>query len=875
MKTTKNKSMTILIAVFLTITIGASMLLIPTANAHTPAWNIPSFAYVVAKPDPVGVGQRVMIYMWVDVPMPSANINNDVRRHDYTLTITKPDETKETQSWSRIDDTTGIQLYSYSPSQTGTYTLLFEYAGQTYTWSGTYQNDKFLAANATATFVVQEDQLPTPIGSYPLPTEYWSRPIEGENTDWNTITSNWLNGPYIRSGATSSGGAGYARYQPDGLAPNSPHIMWTKELQFGGVLGGSNAGDIGKTFYTGGSYNTRFSSPIVMYGNLYYQEPYGNSGGGGDYVAVDLQTGEELWRIDPSATGTALVPTFGYFYAFDSGNQHGVLPNGILIDTGSVSGQGTVWRAYDPRTGVLTSMNITNVPAGTATGTLAPNAGSAASVAGPKGEYLIYTLTNLGSTTNVDYYLSQWNSSKVFGGGDTFTPANWYSRTVNASLPSRYDWNISIPSLKGQWSIFRDVTFNNLLLLTQGDFGTGPRADGNGVNVTAVSLKANSIGQVQWTKYYAPAPNNVTRRLISVDAEAGVFVTEDKETMQLTGFSLTDGSQLWTTTPDIALWDTMRSVTLAAYGSIYRCGFDGILYCYNLQNGSLLWTYGNGGEGNSTYAGLGTSYGHYPIFIDVIADGKVYLGTTEHSPDSPWYKDSKYRCIDAYTGEEMWTLTGWGTGMYVGTSDMVADGYFVYLNCYDMQVYCVGKGASKMTIDVPSAAITQGQSIVIRGTITDIAAGTMKEEQAARFPNGVPAVSDASQGKWMEYVYMQKPRQTDATGVPITLSVVDSNGNYRDIGQVTSDADGFYSLNWTPDIEGKYTVYASFGGSESYWPSHAVTAFAVDPTAATPIPMQEVAVPPTDMYILSGVAAIIIAIAIVGIALLIAIKKRP
>ena len=75
---------------------------------------------------------------------------------------------------------------------------------------------------------------------------------------------------------------------------------------------------------------------------------------------------------------------------------------------------------------------------------------------------------------------------------------------------------------------------------------------------------------------------------------------------------------------------------------------------------------------------------------------------------------------------------------------------------------------------------------------------------------------------------MQKPRPTDITGVPITLSVVDSNGNYRDIGTTTSDADGFFAFNWKPDIDGQYTVYASFAGSESYWPSHAVTAFAVD-----------------------------------------------
>jgi hypothetical protein len=349
--------------------------------------------------------------------------------------------------------------------------------------------------------------------------------------------------------------------------------MWTKSIQYGGVVGGNDTAVSGETYYMGGSYNVRFSSAIVMQGNLFYQEPYGNSGGGGDLVAVDLQTGQELWRVNASATGVSLVPSFGYLYSLETPNQHGVLPNGLLIATTTVTGQGTVWRAYDPRTGVLTTMNITNVPAGTATGTLAPSAGSAASIAGPQGEYLIYTLTNLGTTSSVKYYLSQWNSSKVFG------ESSWYSGTVNASLPSRYDWNISIPTLSGQWSIFRDVIFNNVMLLTQGSLGTGPRTNGLGANVTAISLKPGAIGQVLWTKYYSPAPNNVTRQIIAVDAQAGTFVTEDKETLMLTGFSLTDGSQLWSSGPVKAEWDTVRRDTLAAYGNLYCAGFDGILYC--------------------------------------------------------------------------------------------------------------------------------------------------------------------------------------------------------------------------------------------------------------------------------------------------------
>ena len=86
----------------------------------------------------------------------------------------------------------------------------------------------------------------------------------------------------------------------------------------------------------------------------------------------------------------------------------------------------------------------------------------------------------------------------------------------------------------------------------------------------------------------------------------------------------------------------------------------------------------------------------------------------------------------------------------------------------------------------------------------DISAGTKQNEQAADFPNGVPCVSDASQSAWMEYVYMQKPEPTNVTGVPVTLSVIDSNGNYRPIGTATSDSSGMFTYTWAPDIPGSY-----------------------------------------------------------------------
>ncbi len=786
--TTKTKRKLLsMIAIFIMLTMAVPLTFLTTTSAHTPAWNIPSFAYLAAQPSPVGVGQSVQVYMWVDAPFPSASEANDYRRHDYKLTITMPDGTTDVKTWPIIWDTTGVQYYTFTPDQVGTYTLLFEYPSQVFTWNATavqaWYGDTFMADSATTTVTVQQEPLSAPVLSYPLPTEYWARPIEGQNTDWYSISSNWLNPPFCEVGDSGTQGAvsacdtqgGYGRLQTDGIAPNSPHILWTRPLQDGGVVGGSGYSVEGKNYYMGGSYNVRFTEAIVMHGRLYYQESWGNSGTGGDYICVDIRTGEEMWRLNYTTVNSVGKPVFGYLYSYDMMNQHGVIPNGLLFTLNFA-------RAYDPMTGRVLDLNITGVPTGT-------------SVAGPQGEVLRYVYNSAGR------WLAQWNSSKVF---TTET-----SGTINASTAARYDWNKTL-SISGTWTINRHLIPGNLMLLTQGSFG-GPRDPQPGMNITAVSINPSTPGQILWTKFFPVAPNNETRKIIAIDEDAGTFITQDKESLRLTAFKIADGSQAWVVEPNDANWDTMRSTSLAAYGNLYVSGFDGILHCYDMENGDLLWTYGNGGAGNTTYSGLETAWGHYPIFVDVIADGKIYLGTTEHSPDSPFYKGTQYRAINATTGEEIWTMMGWGTGMYVGQSDIVAEGCFVYLNCYDMQVYTVGKGPSSMTVEAPKAAIELGKSLVISGTVTDISAGTKQKEQAARFPQGVPAISDESQSAWMEYVYMQKPRPTDATGVPITLSVVDANGNYRDIGTTTSNADGFFAFNWKPDIEGQYTVYASFG----------------------------------------------------------------
>jgi hypothetical protein len=852
MKLYTNKIASLLIATILIVSIAASTSLMQTANAHTPPQDITTFAFISVVPNPVGVGQSVSVVMWAGLVLPGATVDNDVRFHDYQLVIMKPDGTNQTETWDTVTDTTSTQYFKYTPDQTGNYSFVFSYPDQLYTWNDTstmriYTNDTYLGATSkTLTITVQDEPIPDPINSYPLPTEYWTRPIEGQNTDWWTIASNWLGETHPKLAAGN-------RYQEDGLAPNSAHILWTKPIDEGGIVGGTNIGIEGTAFYSGLSYQARFTNPIIINGVLFYPIPRMNSGTGNGYIAVDLQTGEEVWYNKDMTS----VPTFGYLYNFDNENQHGVIPSGLLFT--SNFGQG-----YDASTGESV-INITGVPSGV-------------SVVGSNGEILRYVLTNKGNSTNPSYYLAQWNSSKVIFARYSIGVSQ--PSSADASLASCYDWNVSVTNTLPVGTSAQVAIIDDILI------GTTPLASFSGsgtpdpYTVWALSLKPEDEGKLLWMQNYT-APDGVTRRVPTIDPVNRVLMFRDKETMVFQGYDLDSGKHLWTTktTDDVSDFEYFDLTYLSVFwtvadGHLYHAGLGGVLYSYDTADGSLEWTYGNGGEGNSTDSGLTTAWGRYPQYIYAVADDKVFLMTGEHSPDSPLWKGGLVRAINATDGTEIWKLSGYA-GYTARSYAAVADGIYVFDNIYNSEITAVGKGPSSMTVEAPMLSAKIGDSIVIRGTVTDISAGTTQKEQAARFPNGVAAVSDASQQGYMEYVYQQKPLPTDITGVPVTINVVDANGNFREIGTVTSDSDGFFSLDWKPDIEGKYTVYASFAGSESYWPSHAETAFVVDPAAATPTPT-ETPTSITDQRFVPAVAGIILAIAIVGVLLaILMLRKRP
>ena len=173
------------IAILLAISMTIPMATLQTTSAHTPTWNIPTYAYLETPMNPVGVGQTAYVYMWLDKTISGAlMVGNDIRFHNYQLTITAPNGDVTTKTWDIVQDTTSSQSYTFAPDQIGTYNFTFNFPGQNYTWTGAYQYDYYMASNATCSLTVTEEPIVSTTGGTALPTEYWTRPIFGENDQW-------------------------------------------------------------------------------------------------------------------------------------------------------------------------------------------------------------------------------------------------------------------------------------------------------------------------------------------------------------------------------------------------------------------------------------------------------------------------------------------------------------------------------------------------------------------------------------------------------------------------------------------------------------------------------------------------------------------
>ncbi len=888
MKNFKGTTMAILIAAILTISMGASMDLVPTSNAHTPAATVPTYAYLSVMPNPVGVGQTAYIGFWLDKLPPTAYQEYGDRWHNFVVTVTTPDGKTETLG-PFASDAAGGAATTYTPTQLGNYTFVFNFPGETVAGSnpspliGTYNaifvGDYFEASTSPKmTLTVQQEAI-TVSPNTPLPTGYWQRPIISTNLDWYKIAGNWL-GYTLGSGGGAAGGGYYnltANFNPYTTAPNSGHILWTKPYSFGGIMGGDFGGtQYGSNYNSNNMYQPKWGG-IIINGIVYYNLIPGSTANPAGWVALDLRTGQEVWTKN-----TTSVLRTGQIVNVINPNQYGgipylwALPPSPYMGTTSGAYQfNNTWEMYDAMTGNWI-LNIVNAPTSQAvisSDLRVPIALIPSLVSDDRGNLIGYYVNGTTRTLNM------WNSTLAimkysYSSGRSVNSWVW-APPQGASI----DWNLGI-----QWSqpLVTSITAPNGTSIAISPTLSITKIASDVLLMTStpeVSAYSWNPGYVYQAGYSAidgsllwgPIWREETpwcRLSVAAAAGDGFYYEYNMETMAWRAFSLKTGQLVWgpiTIENPNDIYGYYSQSYIAAYGAVYMTDLGGYVYAINATTGAKLWTFYTGN------AGLETPYGEYPLYnLAVAADGKIYAqGGHVYSP--PLYKNSKLYCLNATTGELIWDMPS-----FVITNQpncALADGYLLMPDAYDNQLYCYGKGLSATTVTAPETTQVLGTKILVKGTVTDQSPGQTSLGIPAK---GTPAISDDSMSAWMEYLYMQQPQPTNATGVQVIIEVLDPNNNYHEVGTTTSDASGLYSLAFTPEVSGKYTIIARFAGSESYFGSSAETAVNIeDAPAATPQPTQP-AQSMADQYFIPAIIGLFVFVAIIGLILaMLMLRKRP
>ncbi len=789
MEKTKNRKIAISLILTLILPVFAVLATAPAANAAVV--QIDTYAYIMLSPDPVGIGQQVLVSYRIDkVRMGATDTANHFE--GFSVSITKPDGTAETRSNLDVDSTSG-GWFLFAPTMTGTYKFQTHFPAQWANGTGAggvpYTYYYKASDSSIVDLTVQADPIQG-IPNNPLPDGYWTRPINAENKGWNTIADNWLMRAYDHP---NRGFCMTTAVAPYTSAPNSAHILWAKPIIFGGQ-GGGQFGD--KSYYTGLSYE-QFYTPLILEGRIIYTEhgPTGTAAFG--TRILDLYTGEEIMFLD-----NIDIP-FAQVLDINNPNEHGLIA--YLWSTSGPSSNST-WTMYDAFTGrkILTVVNVTWGGLGGFNG--GPTA------FGPNGEILSYSFAGSGEGRR----LICWNSTKAISsrvGIDVWSPT--YNGVMDGSRGIQY--NVSVPFIPG---LGISVIGEGYILAQVRDASQFPYV------LTDVCYK-QATGEQLWVKNRTEIYTAFFAQPQSI--HDGMYIQRDEGKMVTYAYSIQTGNQLWVTDPLPSGWGIFEYQRDIAYGKVYTTGYTGSVRAYDAANGELAWQYDQGS------AGYETVYGTWPTYNGfTIADHKIFVSNDEHSPDSVLWRGGKLMAINTDTGNLVWNISG------MMRNPAIADGILTALNSYDGQVYTFGKGPSATTVSSPDIGVSLGTGVMIKGTVTDQSPGQ----------KGTPAIADESMTAWMEYLYMQKPIPGDAKGVQVKLSAVGPDGSTVDIGTATSDMSGNFGFAWTPTAEGTYQIMATFEGTESYSSSYAMTYLLVGPAQASgtqPTPSTPTTTAPTTV----------------------------
>ena len=802
----------------------------PTAlpSGATPDLTIPTTPYLSFRPNPVGVGQQVLVNMWIT---PALHVSRYIA--GYQVIITKPDGTTETKTLDsyRADTTAWFEFF---PDQTGTYKLKFINPGAYYPPGNyTINAGAFVSQTANAytnfllscyykpsetteqTLTVQQDMVAS-WPAAPLPTDYWARPVQPNNREWAPILGDY---PWYGPGGGANWPAGtniYTdsryRWTPYVQAPDTAHVAWKRQ----GAIGGMFGGDLGPWSSSSGG-----GTPSIIYQGRAYQtvtKANQNAVGSQTYLqCYDIRTGQ-LYFERPLQSGEGTPSAIEYDPGHPEVPGAGDSPLGLAQSLISISG-GRLFK-YNLWTGAL-SANYSISPLSSATYIMNGYA---------LGVY------NAGNNSNPNYRLIN------------FTTYNQYQNATHGLQKAAIQSNITWP-------------WNSIGML---DLQSGYSAQ-----VSSITQPASGAYFGTWIRAASLTTGQITFNITDPDTlYSGSCSIADHgkvAALMMQGYykawDLATGKLAWTGEKMDYPWSQPGFGAYSiqsAYGLVYRQAYDGV-YAYDWNTGKIAWKFEAPAANpyETPYVDENGTTVYSFNAGGILADGKIFVYNTEHTASQPITRGWRMYCVNATTGQGIWNITG------VMSPGGIADGYLAASNGYDGYMYVFGKGPSKTTVSAPQTAITKGQSVIITGTVLDQSPGQ---------PN-TACVSKESMTQWMEYLHMQAQIPMDVIGVPVSIDVTDPNGNAFHIADIMSDMSGTFGYTWTPDIQGQYKVTATFTGDDSYGSSWAQTYVSVvEATSPSPTSTQTITMPPFELYVVGTGIAVIVVVLIVG---LLTLRKRP
>ncbi len=178
----------------------------------------------------------------------------------------------------------------------------------------------------------------------------------------------------------------------------------------------------------------------------------------------------------------------------------------------------------------------------------------------------------------------------------------------------------------------------------------------------------------------------------------GVFFRGGTDDNAVYAFNATSGNIIWTFNPQIESDGYFVTGPAIGYGMIYEMNKDGNLYALDQATGTLVWKY-KGPDSSLLWPGMPT-----------VADGKVYVTTGEVAMYGGQVGVSEFACLNAYTGQIIWTLPT--EALAPRESDIVAYGNLYMIpgnvttsvdaisgNEYSRfdEIWCIGSNATQVS----------------------------------------------------------------------------------------------------------------------------------------------------------------------------------